>query len=80
MKKLKEVYELEELPDPFITSIDLQEEITTQVDDNEWLLLFKKLEGHGFGTLYTQVDGEKDRCYVKGNEHVNRTGVYALVR
>jgi len=32
------------------------------------------------GVLYTQVDAEKDRVYLRGKNLVNRTGIYLVVR
>lgn len=32
------------------------------------------------GKVYTQVDGENDRVYVKGLHKINRTGIYEVVR
>lgn len=36
----------------------------------------KEHAGRTGGILYTQVDGDDDRVYVRGNAFVNRTGMY----
>ena len=82
--KLKEIYKCDDLPEPFVTTADLEGTLTN--DDREltyddMMTMFKAMENFGIGTRFTQVDGENDsECYyVKGYQLVNRTGVGAFV-
>jgi hypothetical protein len=73
--ELKDEYRLEDLPSPFWTNIDLYEESEDAIAE----FMRELCKPNIVPVLYTQVDGEKDRLYSKGDCFVNRTGVYAVV-
>jgi hypothetical protein len=81
--KLKETYKTDELPEPSVTSCDLNdslEDTDPELTYEQCMAFFKAMEKLGFGTRFTQVDGDDGEIYyVKGYAFVNRTGVCALV-
>lgn len=82
--KLKDSYQLDELPEPCETSVDVQEaeefNDKTALSDEQVFALFKFLRRNGYGEIFTQVDCDQPECmYDRGIRFVNRTGVYAFV-
>ena len=85
--KLKDEYETDDMPEPFVTSCDLETEM--ELPEGFGLNLFKYLQKIGAGEIYTQVDASApaieagdaqapDVMYSRGLHVVNRTGVYAF--
>ena len=81
--KLENTYELADLPEPFITSPDIELYIE---DEETCLSFFKHLKSIGAGEIYTQVDNPINDAtlYARGTKHItslgyNPTGSYAFV-
>lgn len=76
--KQKDEYPTADLPEPFLTTIDLEDALGIQDEDAFKLLKF--LKAIGAGEIYTEIDDEKNRVlYSRGLHWINRTGVYAFV-
>ncbi len=77
---LKDEYKLDDLPEPCITSADLDNLDDSEITYKDARRFFLALERAGYGTRFTQVDGDDgERYYVKGFQHVNNTGICAFV-
>lgn len=78
VKKFKEEYTSDELPEPYVTSVDI--ECNLGLTEEQVFKLLDYLHGRGCGQIFTQIDCEQDETiYSKGVHVVNRTGVYAIV-
>jgi len=83
--KLKSEYGAGDLPEPCLTSCDIENQCPT-LNTPQVLDLFRLLRNTGIGEIFTQCDAmapageyEGDIVYSRGVRFINRTGVYAFV-